>query len=84
MAAEMPRYDIAKYCSDPSVSLSKYVQETPAGCIAGEKEKLAEIQAEWIVYKPEFLAKCIGNPAIRIYSDLAGCLASQPTAADID
>jgi hypothetical protein len=84
LATEIPRYDIAKYCSNPATSLSKYVQGTPSGCIAGEKEKLAEIQAEWIVYKPEFLAKCIGDPGIRIYSDLANCLADQPTSGDID
>jgi hypothetical protein len=84
IATEIPRYDIAKYCNDPNTQLGKYIQATPSGCIAGEKEKLAEIQAEWIVYKPEFLAKCIGSPAVKVYSDLANCLTDQPTSSDID
>src|SRR5262245_12515762 len=83
-AAEIPRYDIQKYCSDPTTDLSNYVQATPAGCINVEKEKLTEIQAEWIVYKPEFLARCIDAPGIENYSALAACLADMPTSADID
>src|SRR5262245_20586638 len=83
-AAEIPHYDIEKYCGDPTTKLTAYVQATPAGCVAGEKEKLAEIQAEWIVYKPEFLAKCTGDSSVKTYSALAACLADKPTSADID